>query len=237
MSRLVIINKKLMDQKLSLADSERRTLVDLLRLVTSNNDPIYKDFLITEIYRRLNKKFYDRLSKVGNKLFSGLPDIESRIKDVLQDTFKIAFEKIDKFKWEETWSDKECEKVLLFWLSKIANNILLTECKEYKEEKEALEGYKEHIQIENSDGAIGKRNFNPPYDKGKLDEVITKLSPMAKEMLSACLEHDTLQLGNTKHLPDSVIDNLTEKYGVTPGTLRKAKERTIKKILACKLEN
>ena len=227
-----------MAQKLSLADSGRRKWVVLLELVTSNDDSINKELIITEIFNRLKEKFFERISKIGNTRFSGIPDVETKIKDVFQDTFEIAFKKIGKFKWENSWSDKECEKKILNWLSKIANHLLLTECKACKKEKETLDEYDKMMKIENSDGAIGKRDYTPSYDKGKFDEVYKNLSPMAKDVLLACLKYDTISSEkNTNHLPDSVIDDLKKKHGVTAGALRKAKERTIKKILACKLEN
>jgi DNA-directed RNA polymerase specialized sigma24 family protein len=190
-----------------------------------------------EFYNRFKAEFWKRCHHITNKLFKGAPpDVKAICDDVFQDTFITALEQIKDFEMDKSWDDPNCERVVLDWLSKIANNKLLKRIDEEKKQRTVLNGdYKYFLKVERSAGEIAKRNYAPTYDKTKLDVVWEKLSPMAREIILLCAKHETLCEDNTKHLPDEDIAHLIEKYGVTKAALRKAKERTIKALNTCKL--
>ena len=213
------------------------TLVDLVLNLASSDSVFDTRMLQTEFYVRLKEKFYDQLHKVVNKLYNGIPEISSLIEDVFQETFIIANEEIKGFSIKENCSEKECEKVLLFWLARIANNLILKHYNTEKKRKEDLQAYKLFIKFENRRGSVGKRDYKPTYDRNKFDEVWKKIPLMAKEMLFASLEYETLGEDNKKHIPDDVIKSLTTRFNVTSATLRKAKQRALAAIRSCKLEN
>lgn len=213
------------------------TLSELVLKLTTRDTGFESRMLQTEFYLRLNDKFYDRLHKAVSKLYKGIPGIDTLKEDVFQDTFIIANEEIKEFSINESWSETECEKVLLFWLGKIANNLILKHCKSEKKERENLQAYKLFLKLENRKGTIGKREYKPTYDRSKFEEVWEKIPPVAKEMLFASLEYETLGEENKKHIPDEVIKSLTTRFSVTSATLRKAKQRALAAIRSCKLEN
>jgi predicted component of type VI protein secretion system len=59
---------------------------------------------------------------------------------------------------------------------------------------------------------------------------------MKKEIILLCAEYNTISEENTKHLPDDVISHLTKKYNIKPASIRKAKERALTALKACKIE-
>lgn len=212
------------------------SIIGLLLQITSEEPSFEIDVIKNELVIRLREKFYDWLHKVASRNFSGLRDFEEIVDDIFQDTFIIAIRQIKEFKLDKNWADQECEKMLLYWLSRIANNLLLNHCKEEKEKKEHLNQYKEFLKSERRPGQIGKRKYEPTYDSIKFQEVWKNLPTMAIEILFASLSQGTLDEENQKHNSDEIIKTLSEKYNVTPNALRKAKQRALAAIKTCKLE-
>ena len=207
----------------------------VVRLVNSE-DELESRALKNEFYRKLQAKFYDRCHKIAFKLYGSFPDWEETRDDIFQESFLSAFEKIPAFKVGEHWDDKECEKVLLFWLGTIANNKFLKRIKKEKEEQEQLEKYLSYCANENTEGSICKRNYEPTYDRSKFDQVWQKMNPMAKEILFVCMEYDILSEDNKKHLPDDILELIATKYKVEKSTVRQAKRRALTAIRSCKKE-
>jgi hypothetical protein len=196
-----------------------------------------KQTLQTEFFKRLSSPHFDRCNKSARKLLIGFPDWEDRRNDIFQRSFIQGFERIQTFKTKSEWGEVECKKVVLFWLARIANNFMLTDLKTAKEESQQLEGFAIFLESETNEGDIAKGYFKPTYDRATFDMIWAKLSPMAKEVLIACLDADTLEEDNTRHLPEEVLTKIATKYGVTKSALRQAKGRALKLIRSCKIEN
>ncbi len=211
-------------------------LTVIIELLTSSDDEEVIRRLWTELYERISENFFDRCHKIVQRRYGNAPDWEATRDDMFQETFITAFEEIKEFKLKAHWGDEECEKVVLFWLGQITNNKLLRLIKVEDKENQNLEKYKYHLLSENSPEAIGKRKYEPTYDKAKFDIVWNKLNLMSKEILDACWYFETLSEDNVKHLPDSVIAALMKKYNVKEAAIRKAKSRSIKAIKSCKIE-
>ena len=211
-------------------------LIALLEALIACQNEEENRILQDEFYFRLREKVFDRCHKITNRIYRGAPDIEARRDDVLQETFITALAQIKTFNMKDHWDDKECEKVLLFWLGEIANRKLLKQREIESKEKENLNNYLYHVLSENSNGSIGKRKYEPTYDRMKFDKVWSTINEMTKEILFLCLEHDTLSEENSAHLPDDVISYLTQKYNVVKATIRQAKRRAIIAIQSCKIE-
>lgn len=193
-----------------------------------------------EFYYRFYEKLYDRIHKITHKLFKGQPECEEITRDTHQETFILAFEKIKGFKTKDSWNDQECFKVVLHWLGEIANNLLLKKRGLEKEERLKFENYIYAYKADIKNGGIGKTKYKPTFDRAKFDAIWARLSPIAKEILLLCIEHETIgkqDEENTKHLPDDVIKELVEKYKVTKETIRQTKSRALKAIKSCKIEN
>ena len=242
MSRLGINCKSIgMGMSLPREDSYRSLkLIALIERMIGCDNQDEERLLQGEFYNRFIGKFFERCHKITGKLYGYQPDWEAIRDDTIQESFLTAFEKINQFEMPAKWDDAECEKVILFWLAKIANNKLLKQLKAETEEKEQFEQYFYHFLSERSSGSIGRRAYEPTYDKMKFDRAWEKMNPMSKELLLLCLEYDTLSKadseGNPRHLPDHVISALTKKYNVTKAALRKAKERALLAINSSKIE-
>ncbi|MBS1737481.1 MAG: hypothetical protein JSS98_12860 [Bacteroidetes bacterium] len=212
-------------------------LIALIEALIACEDESENRILQDEFYCRLREKFFDRCYKVTTRIYRGTPDIEAIRDDVLQETFITALAQVKTFDMKDHWDDKECKKVLLFWLSEIANRKLLKQKAVESKEKEYLNNYLYHVLSENSNGSIGKRKYKPTYDRTKFDEVWSKMNQMSKDILFLCLEHETLSEENSAHLPSDEISKLIKKYGVSKAAIRKAKQRALTAIKSCKIEN
>ena len=218
-----------MTRKLNRESYEEFELVVLVKLLSSSNEPS----LVTEVYKRLNAKFYDFLYKITGKLYSKFDESEiNQIrKDIHQEVFILFFEEMKTFNSKENWTDKECKKILISWLNRTANNLLLKQYGNEKKEKKALIHYKILNQIDNKEGEIGKRKCT--YNREKLKSIMDNLRPIEKEILMACMNYNTIDNGNS--LPFEIKQALSKKYNVKINSLRKIKERTLIKIRKCKL--
>jgi len=190
----------------------RGNLVVLLELFIDCQDEQQDEQLKTKFYNCLGPKFYDRLKKAASKLYTGIPDWEARMEEVFNDTFLTAFEKFKTFEYCDDWGDIECEKVLLNWLSVIANNKLLKLANESKMEKKALVGYKVEQLRETKNGEIAERKtYKQTYDKSRFDTFWNNLNAMSKEVLLTCLDNRTLKEELGEHISDKEIELLKIK--------------------------
>lgn len=215
----------------------------LIRLVSALalcEDEVEDRALKEAFYYHFHEKLFERVHKATFRLFSGQPDCEDIRDDIFQDTVIKAFEKVKGFRVNRDWSDKECKKVVLHWLGEIANNLLLKKRKTEADDKTNLDQYFYERRADLRQGSIGKTKYKPTYDRGKFDLTWKKLSPMARDILILCMEHGTIgkpDEENTRHLPDSVIKELMEKYGASQSSIRQTKSRALKAIKSCKIEN
>lgn len=211
------------------------SLVILISLLISSNADADSDSLKSEFYIRLHIKFYDRCHKAASKTYRGIPDWELIRDEVFHETFEIALRDIGKFELKNYWDEAECEKVMLFWMSGIANNLFLNYARNGKKEKDFLDDYTEYLKAEDCDEDQGSKPDKRMFDKEKFDEMWGKLNPMSKEILLLCAGNGTLRNENTNHLPDEIINHITTKYGVKPPAIRKAKQRALEQLRKCKI--
>lgn len=196
-------------QKLS---GGEENLVSLLQLLIDCKDDHEGLRLKTIFYNRLNVKFYDRLKKSASKFYKGIPEWEARMEEIFNDTFLAAFEEMETFKIGKDWSENECEKVLLNWLSVTANNKLLKLASESKKERKALIGYKDEQLRENKPGDTFERKpYKQTYDRAKFDAFWSKLNAMSREILITCLDNGTLKEEIGDHISDKEIELLKLK--------------------------
>ncbi len=165
--------------------------------------------LKTAFYDLIAPIFYDRLKKVASKLYRGIPDWEARTDEVFNDTFEIAFDELRNFETGSGWDDRECEKVILHWMGKIANNLLLQLTRKAKAQKGLLKAYKEVQRFDLVSGSEQPRKHaRLTYDKEKLDKFWAKLNPMSKEILLACSELGTIRDESGEFLSDEELELL-----------------------------
>jgi RNA polymerase sigma factor (sigma-70 family) len=218
-------------------DFKDQNLISLLDELLNSDDETEQRHLQTELYKQLQEGFFDRCTKIAYKLYKGFPDIEERRDDIFQETFITAFEVIKTFTIDPEWDELKYQKKFLNWLGTIANNKILKGHNKDKKDKNGLERYVRHYKSEISNRSIGKRTYKPTYDKVRFAEVWESLNPMSKEIIMLGVEYNAVSEEVIKHLPDKELEALTKKYGVGKPAIRKAKERALKLIRSCKIEN
>lgn len=206
----------------------------LLALASATDETQVRD-LRRDFYVRVNKAFYTMCRKAIGKIHPGHPECDMMADDLFQDCIITAFEKIGSFRTKPEWGDPECTKVLLFWLGKIANTKLMNEARDRKKIEAERNDYIEYQLSEAASGQVFRKEYAPTYEKEKFDNMWAKLSEMNKEIILLCAKHGTLEENNTIHLPDDAIEHLTKKHKVTPAAIRKAKQRTLEALKACKI--
>jgi DNA-directed RNA polymerase specialized sigma24 family protein len=170
------------------------------------------DRLKTAFYDCFKEKFYDRLKKSTSRLYGGIPDWEARMEEVFNDTFLVAFEELKSFQVGDAWDDSECQKVILNWMSVIANNLLLKVARSARKEMNALKVYKAELKYELiSRKEEERKNHKQTYDRVKFAEFWNNLNPMSKEILLICIEQGTVKDEAGSYISDKEVDLLKVK--------------------------
>jgi DNA-directed RNA polymerase specialized sigma24 family protein len=186
-----------------LVANQQDTLVSLIRALMKSEDPREQERLQRAFYGKVSRRFYDRLRKPAFKLIGGIPDWEVRMEEVFDDTFIIAFKALKTFKVGSGWDETECLKVVLNWMSKIANNLFLDLATGEQEKKEQLDKYSRSLAYDFNPGEDQKRsNPKETYDKPKFDAFWRGLNPMSQEILLLCIKHDTIQVESGTFISD-----------------------------------
>ncbi|HBK87219.1 MAG TPA: hypothetical protein DDZ56_01110 [Cytophagales bacterium] len=186
-------------------------LVPLVRALIACSDVNEAVYLQTRFYDSFRERFYDRLRKVASKLYSGIPDFEGRTDEVFNETFVVAFVKIKEFEMGD-WGDDECEKVMLNWLSTIANNLLLKIARSVKKERRQLRDFKAIQKYDLvSKPEQARKTPQRTFDKIKFDQFWAGLNPLSKDILLACIDHGTISIEGRKYISENEIEMLTQK--------------------------
>lgn len=233
MSRFVIKEEKSALMKIpgeQQMSGQGGVLVSLIRSLNKCRDDGEGVRLKTAFYDKLAPKFYDRLKKAASKLYSGIPSLESRIDEVFDDTFLVAFDEISKFDVGNEWDDDECQKVLLNWLSKIANNLLLNLTRAHRKDKKELKTYKEFNKYDLiSAPDLERKKYKQTYDKTAFDKFWEKLNPMSKEILLICAELGTINEDTGDHISDEEIELLKVKNDLDTSAIPKEVKKRLSK--------
>lgn len=132
--------------------------------------------------------------------------------------------------WEKVYNhpsfgEKKDGHAFITWLSRIARNTW------YDIRKQVILGSDlppEDISIDISDEAVAESG-PPTIEEKFIKEAMAELSDKDRDILLTYLDNDT---GDGKHLPTSIIKELTTKYGVSAAALRQIKKRSLEKIKA-----
>ncbi|HRJ29763.1 MAG TPA: hypothetical protein PLV21_03915 [Cyclobacteriaceae bacterium] len=205
-------------------------LISLVRSLINCTNYRETQRLQTAFYDCLAPKFFDRLKKAASLLYNGISDWEARTEEVFNDTFRIAFEKFKTFEVGENWDDEECRKVLLNWMSEIANNLLLKLARSDKKDKKNFNRYLvSRIYDDQLGDDLTRKSYKPTYDKVKFDKFWKSLNAMAKDILLICIENGTIKAEGGDHNSDKEIGLLKLKNETdgcaTPKEVRKYLEQ------------
>ena len=134
--------------------------------------------------------------------------------------YERTWEKV--FKHPSFGKNKE-SYAFITWLSRIARNTW------YDIRKQVILGSDlppEDMGIDISDETVTESG-PPTFEEKLIKEALAELTDKDRDILLTYLDND---IGDGKHLPTSIIKELTTKYGVTSAALRQIKKRSIDKV-------
>ena len=103
-------------------------------------------------------------------------------------------------------------KVILNWLSKIANNLLLKLLDSHKRDKD---GFRDFVAImkydEQQDDEFPRDNYKAGYDRAKFDKFWNSLNPMSKEILIICINNGTIKDEGSSYVSEKELARLKLK--------------------------
>ena len=211
-------------------------LAEIVRLLSLCQNNERDELLISTFYDMIKVDFYDRCFKSTWKLFSGNPEIKFIAEEIFHDALILILVDINTFTVGQKCEDSEYRKRILGWMGKFAIFLLLNKQNKDEKEKRRFEKFKKYSIADSIPGSVGKRHYEPTYDKQKLDSVWKGLNPMARELVLYCAENDMFDPDGPKHLPPEKRQDLCERYGVKENSLNQAKRRALLAIASCKIE-
>jgi hypothetical protein len=204
------------------------SLVSLTRELINCSDSNELRVLQNRFYGLLAPKLYERMYKASLKLYSGVPNWEFELEEILSDTFILAFRTISKFKMGEEWDDHECHKVLLFRLSEIANRKFLFRIRTFKREDTDFGKYVWETQREKSGEYVERKKAKQTYDRTKFEKFWSKLNPMSREILMICIEHCTIQNTAGEFISGEEVKFLKSKSDIGSSAVPKELKKKMK---------
>lgn len=211
---------------------------DLLVMMTWKDDPDLPD-QAKEAFRVFYAHHQNYVMKATRKACSELPynNKTEIVNDLFNDIFKRIYEKAgtirNAMEHHQHKNEDEFRIILRAYIGKMANTELMRYLKEekaYREKHESLE-----------DRAFFEPYIIPDFDEPeqefqddrnemiKLTEsILQQLKPMERDILITKMRYHQ----ERKDLPDEVIREISERYGITPGYMRviisRAKDRFTK---------
>ena len=189
-------------------------LLELILLIKKATDERDIARLKKAIYSQVARRFYSWLHKAGSKRYRGVPDWEGKVLEIFQDTFVLVFQEIRSFKVKESWSDEECQKVVLSWLARIANNKFLKAAGDFRQERDSNIKYTQSEFPERQGDFLQRVRAIPSYDKVKFDSFWGKLNEMSREILLFCVEEGTIKEIHSHYISQEEVDLLKLKNDV-----------------------
>lgn len=160
----------------------------------------------------LFERYYEELLRICLSVCGKGPESEI--------VYERTWEKV--FKHPSFGKNKE-SYAFITWLSRIARNTW------YDIRKQVILGSDlppEDMGIDISDETVTESG-PPTFEEKLIKEALAELTDKDRDILLTYLDND---IGDGKHLPTSIIKELTTKYGVTSAALRQIKKRSIDKV-------
>ena len=160
----------------------------------------------------LFERYYEELLRICISVCGKGPESEI--------VYERTWEKV--FKHPSFGKNKE-SYAFITWLSRSARNTW------YDIRKQVILGSDlppEDMGIDISDETVTESG-PPTFEEKLIKEALAELTDKDRDILLTYLDND---IGDGKHLPTSIIKELTTKYGVTSAALRQIKKRSIDKV-------
>lgn len=199
-------------------------VLTLISLILSTKDETYLSELQSMFYVEFRQKVYTRCAAVAQKRFGHSPEWREVAEDTVQETFLFAIRNLDKFKSDKFWTEELAVKKVTSWLSEIASHKVLDYYAAQKSEKDELDRYKYDLKMGLQKGKTSDPKKFRIVERAKLEEAMSKLTAIQKDVLLTYIEHDCF-INSQKHLPTDIMDMICKKYNKTSTNIRQLKKR------------
>lgn len=183
--------------------------------------------LQTEFHARFKNRLYQNCLRLCHR-----NRVEDDVaKDIFQDTILKALEGINKFSLADDLSFHHSTNTVFKWLNKIAFNLFLNFLKtRYKFsdvelcDEDLLMDYTTLNSIDDIEISAGQINL-----EATLQSAWDNLNYKETLVIYYCIKYNCL---NQKHMPDNVINEVSEVLNVKPDSIRQIKLRALIKFRA-----
>lgn len=185
--------------------------LDLIELVCSGDQKAYEVF-VSRFLTELRRECIEKCKKRGVD------------KHVGEQIAHQTFERIQKYKSfkRENINQKDPRKSILVWLFRISANLFYDFHNSLKKQEEVHENYFDNFKVD-----IPKEKISGLLAKKETAlQIFNSLNKKEQEVILTDIEIKKLH----KYLPEVVNEQLAKRLGVKKDTIRKIRERAIKKI-------
>lgn len=185
------------------------------------------NYFFTELYARCNNSFYQKCLRLC--LDNGFD--EHLAKDIFQQAFLKAYKKIIFFQLEENLSEERQKNTVVAWLAEIATN----EFNDYLRKRIKIE----EIQESDDDEFYSEYGFEELYNLNdelqntnivRIREALLTLTERESYIIHQCNRYGCLEIENKNHLPEEVIKDICQQFGIKSSYIRVIKMRALLKI-------
>jgi RNA polymerase sigma factor (sigma-70 family) len=209
-----------------LIDIERLSSQELICHLKQGQNPYFdKRTIFNEFHKRFAERFYKKC--LGVCIDGGFDN--NLAEDIFQEAFIKLLKGLNRFVINESYSEKRVGNTVVSWFGRIANNEFINYLRKFKPEEELLKEYEEieSTYIAEFDDEINVED-DIPLVRVKLREAMATLTERERYILLICANYGCL--GNSKHLPDDVIQDICKQYSITKNHIKVLRFRAYNKI-------
>ncbi len=215
---------------ISKSPKELTVLALITLIIATSTEEGYANQLRTEFYLRYRQRIYEYSLYIANKNFGNSSEWKNNCEDVTQDTFIYAIYNLDKFTFEDKWSEAELNNKIIKWLGKIAEHKLFDKSKKERGDKKGIEAAAFNYDLKKKLSRSKTANEEDLFimERHILELAMAKIKEREKDIFYTYLKHGCLY--GKKYLPNDILESMCEKWGVTESYARLIKSRTFEKL-------
>jgi RNA polymerase sigma factor (sigma-70 family) len=177
-------------------------------------------------------KYVNYIYKGATNLCRNFPEPEELAKDITQEAFIKAFEKIQSFNLSKEADERKHEYMIKAWMGRIANNCFLKlYAKRKNEVYENEEGYLDanDEQYDMFQSLFGETQLEVlSVNRIRLQEALNSLKEEHRHILLTYAREGCIN--STQHLSDAAMEYLCKTHDTNSDYIRQIKHRSLKNI-------
>ena len=212
-------------------DNSLKTGIDRLNnyeVIEGLKHSIIGNFSNRQLQNEFHARFKNRLYQSCLRLCHRNRLDDDIAKDFFQDTIIKALLNVNKFSFDEGLTTDHSTKIILKWLYRIAFNLFIDYLKK-KTKFSTIEFYNDEIVDYSLINEIDEIEIYPHQNnlKAILQSAWDNLNDGEMLVIYSCIRYNCL---NKKHMPESVINDISEILNIKPNSIRQIKLRALRKF-------